>query len=81
MTDRAGRSVTQQVGRFGRTVSEVARESRCDRHTVDDAVIAYGTALIDGNPDRIGEVTALGLGETLFHRQGRWHTRRWAPRS
>ena len=74
---RAGRWVTAQVGELGRTVSEVARELSCDWHTVNDAVIAYGTALIDGDPDRIGEVTALGLDETLFHRQGRWRSQVW----
>ena len=36
MTDRAGRWVTFQVGRLGRTVAEVARELGCDWHTVND---------------------------------------------
>lgn len=44
MTDRAGRWVTWQVGKAGRTVSEVARELGCDWHTVNDTVIAYGEA-------------------------------------
>ncbi|MBU1865959.1 MAG: transposase family protein [Actinobacteria bacterium] len=77
MTDRAGRWVTRQVGKKGRTVSEVARELGCDWHTVNDAVIAYGTALVD-DPDRIGSVTAIGLDETLFCRAGEWRTQRWA---
>lgn len=77
MTDRAGRWVTEQVGRLGRTVSEVARELGCDWHTVNDAVIAYGSVLVD-DPDRIGQVTALGLDETLFFKEGPWHTQRWA---
>ena len=47
MTDRAGRWVTEQVGRHGRTVNEVAAELGCDWHTVNDTVIAYGTALVD----------------------------------
>ncbi len=76
MTDRAGRWVTYQVGRLGRTVAEVARELGCDWHTVNDAVIGYGTALVD-DPDRIGNVTALGLDETLFCRLGRWRTQHW----
>ena len=76
MTDRAGRWVTDQVGRLGRTVAEVARELGCDWHTVNDAVIAYGTPLVE-DPDRIGEVDALGLDETLFCRQGRWRTQQW----
>jgi transposase len=76
MTDRAGRWVCEQVGRLGRTVAEVARELGCDWHTVNDAVIAYGTALVE-DPDRIGDVDALGLDETLFCRQGRWRTQVW----
>ena len=67
----------EQVGRRGRTVAEVARELGCDWHTVNDAVIAYGTALVDDDPARIGEVTALGLDETLFARTGRWRTQKW----
>ena len=78
MTDRAGRWVTRQVGKAGRTVSEVADELGCDWHTVNDTVVAYGEALVDDDPDRIGEVTALGLDETLFWRQGPWRTQHWA---
>jgi hypothetical protein len=66
MTDRAGRWVTEQVGRHGRTVNEVALELDCDWHTVNDTVLAYGTALVDDDPDRIGQPTAIGLNETLF---------------
>jgi hypothetical protein len=77
LTDRAGRWVTYQVGRHGRTVNEVAQELGCDWHTVNDAVVAYGTALID-EADRIGDVTALGLHETLFCRQGRWRRQVWS---
>jgi transposase len=76
VTDRAGRWVTGQVGRDGRAVSEVARQLGCDWHTVMDAVVAYGTPLVNA-PDRIGTVTALGLDETLFVRKGRWRTRNW----
>ena len=50
MTDRAGRWVTVQVGRDGRTVAEVARQLGCDWHTVMHAVVALGTPLID-DPD------------------------------
>lgn len=76
MTDRAGRWSCEQVGRLGRTVAEVARELGCDWHTVNDAVIAYGTPLVE-DPNRIGEVRALGLDETLFCRRGRWRTQQW----
>lgn len=77
LTDRAGRWVTEQVGRWGRTVNEVAVELGCDWHTVNDAVIAYGTALVD-DPDRIGQPVALGLDETLFCRQGPWRRKLWS---
>jgi transposase len=77
MTDRAGRWVTYQVGKLGRTVAEMARELGCDWHTVNDAVIAYGQALIDGDDGRIGDVCALGLDETLFCRLGEWRIQHW----
>jgi transposase len=69
MTDRAGRWVTEQVGRRARSVSELARELGCDWHTVNDAVVAYGEALID-EPGRYGNVVALGLDEVLMVRRG-----------
>jgi len=78
LTDRAGRWVTAQVGRNGRTVNEVAVELGCDWHTINDTVIAYGTALVDDDPNRIGEPIALGLDETLFFRQGEWRTQQWS---
>jgi transposase len=77
MTDRAGRWVTEQVGRHGRTVNEVAVELGCDWHTINDTVIAYGTALVD-DPDRVGEPTALGLDETLFVRVGPRRRQSWS---
>jgi transposase len=78
LTDRAGRWVAEQVGRCGRTVDEIAVELGCDWHTVNDAVIAYGTALVDDDHDRIGEPTAVGLDETLFARLGPWRTQLWS---
>jgi transposase len=77
LTDRAGRWVTFQVGKHGRTVNEVAKDLGCDWHTVNDAVIAYGSVLVD-DPGRIGDVEALGLDETLFCRVGRWRTQAWS---
>jgi transposase len=77
LTDRAGRWVTEQVGRCGRTVNEVAVELGCDWHTVNDAVIAYGSVLVD-DPARIGQPTALGLDETLFCRRGPWRHQSWS---
>jgi hypothetical protein len=48
-------------------VNEVAGELGCGWHTVNDAVIAFGTALVE-DPDRIGHVCAVGLDEVLFAR-------------
>ena len=76
ITTRAGRWACRQVGRYGRTVADVAAELGCDWHTVNDAVVAYGTELVD-DPDRVGPVWALGLDETLFSREGRWRRQQW----
>lgn len=74
-TDRAGRWMTRQVGQ-GQPVATVAGELGCDWHTVMDAVVAYGTPLVE-DPGRIGTVAALGLDETLFVRTGAWRRRSW----
>lgn len=78
LTDRAGRWATMQVGGHGRAVAEVAADLGCDWHTVNDAVIAYGTALVDDDSERIGEPEAVGLDETLFARQGLFRTQCWS---
>lgn len=78
LTTRAARWACEQVGRQGRAVVEVADALGCDWHTVNDAVIAYGEALIDADVDRIPTVRALSLDETLFVREGRWRTQRWS---
>lgn len=72
MTDRSGRWITKQVGRCGRSVSEVAKELGCDWHTVNDAVLAYGEALLE-DPDRFGVVEALGLDEVAFVREAPYY--------
>lgn len=77
LTDRAGRWVTRQVGKLGRSVNEVATELGCDWHTVNDAVVAYGEALLAADVGRVGGVDALGLDETLFFRKGQWHLKQW----
>jgi transposase len=77
LTTRAARWVTLQVGRHGRSVSEVAADLGCGWHAVMDAVVAVGEQLID-HPDRIGAVTAIGLDETLFARVGRYRTQSWS---
>ena len=49
------------MGQSASSVNKVAGELGCDWHTVNDAVIAYGTALVDDDPERYGLVRALGL--------------------
>jgi transposase len=77
LTDRAARWATLQVGRHGRSVSEVAADLGCDWHTVNDAVIAYGSVLVD-DPERFGDVTAVGLDETLAVRRGHYRRLEWS---
>jgi transposase len=76
ITDRAARWATVQVGRHGRPVAEVAYDLGCGWHTVMDAVVAYGQVLID-DPDRFGDVAAVGLDETLRCRLGPWRRQQW----
>ena len=54
-----------QVG-TGRTVKEVAGELACDWHTVNDAVLTYGHALLEADRKRLNITTAIGLDETSF---------------
>ncbi len=72
MTDRAGRWITEQVRRCVCSVSEVAKELSCDWHTVNDAVLAYGQALLE-DPQRFGVVKALGLDEVAFLREAPYY--------
>ena len=77
LTSRAARWVTIGVGRRGRSVDEVAAELGCDWHTVNNEVVRWGDALLGADTDRIGEVQAVGIDETLFWRKGRWRTKVW----
>ncbi|MCC5951543.1 MAG: ISL3 family transposase [Acidimicrobiia bacterium] len=77
MTTRAGRWVTYQVGACARPVSDLATELGRSWHTINDAVIAYGDALLRADVERIGAVWALGLDETLFVRTGTYRSRSW----
>ena len=63
LTTRAAKWATVQVG-GGRTVSEVAAELDCDWHTVNDAVITYGEALLEADRKRLNQTSAIGLDET-----------------
>ncbi|MGP8221463.1 MAG: hypothetical protein ACLQQM_00355 [Acidimicrobiales bacterium] len=39
-------------------MKEVANELGCDWHTINGTLRAYGTALVDDDPDRFGAVRA-----------------------
>lgn len=78
VTDRAGRWATLQVGRNGRAVSDVASELGASWHAINDAVVAYGQALLDADHDRVGHVSALGVDEVLFARHGLWRAQAWS---
>ncbi len=78
LTTRAGRWATRQVGQHRRSVASVAKELGTDWHTVNNAVIGWGGALIDADTNRVGAVTAVGIDETLFVRRGQWRHKCWA---
>ena len=63
MSDPAGRRGAEELG--------------CDWHTVSKEVNRWGEALLEADRDRVGEVEALGLDETLFLRQGPRRQRMW----
>ncbi len=69
LTTRAAKWATRQVG-GGRTVLEVAEELACDWHTVNEAVITYGEALLAADRKRMNKTAAIGLDETSFVRLG-----------
>jgi transposase len=73
LTTRAAKWATVQVG-MGRTVLEVAKELNCDWHTVNDAVITYGEALLEADRRRLNQTSAIGLDETSFVKLGGHHT-------
>ena len=69
LTTRAAKWATIQVG-TGRTVSEVAQELDCAWHTVNEAIITYGSALLKADRKRLNRTKAIGLDETNFIRLG-----------
>ena len=77
LTTRAAKWATAQVG-GGRTVSEVAGELSCDWHTVNDAVVTYGEALLEADRKRLNKTTAIGLDETSFIKLGTRKSRDYA---
>lgn len=65
LTERARRVACERVGRDGHTVAQVAGEYGVGWGTVMNAVVEYGTPLVD-DPDRLAGVSALGVDETAF---------------
>ncbi len=59
LTDRVPRWVTRAVGQDGPSVSSVARELDCDWHSANDAVMSYGTPLVE-DPNRYGPSSVNG---------------------
>ncbi len=73
LTRRAGLETCRQVGENARPVAQLARELGVCWWTVMNAVIEHGTPLVD-DPDRVGEVTQLGVDETSFLKANRAHS-------
>jgi hypothetical protein len=59
-------------------VSDVAGVLGASWDAINDAVMVYGTALLDLDVDRAGAVAALGIDEVLFARSGLWRTQAWS---
>ncbi len=70
MTDRTRRWATVEMDNNGRTVAEIAEHPGCAWHTVNDAVLAYGDALVD-LPERFGDVNSFGLDEHMMVKLGK----------
>jgi transposase len=73
MTHRAGFEAARQVGELARAVSQVADEFGVCWDTIMTAVETHGTPLVD-DPDRVGQVTLLGVDETSFLKANREHS-------
>ena len=57
-------------GRHGKDSIGGGRGARLRRHTVNDAVTTYGSALLQADRKRLNQTTAIGLDETNFIRLG-----------
>ena len=77
LTARAGRWATRQAG-MARPVDEVAAELGCSWHRVNASVRRWGSALLEADTERISDVEALGLDETLMGRRGRFKDKSWS---
>ena len=73
LTARAGRWVTFQAGR-GRPLRDLAGELGCCGRVVSSSVQRWGQVLCEADTQRLDGVEALGPGETLMARRGRFKT-------
>ena len=76
MTKRAGLWATREVGAEVHTVAYAAAQLGVAWHTVMDAVIYWGSALIE-DPERIGATKAVGVDETKLAAAKRDHRTQW----
>ena len=74
LTTRAGRWATRRAGR-GDAIGDIAAALGCGWHTVNASVRRWGSALLAVDTQRVSQVSALGLDETLFCRRGRFNKR------
>ena len=72
LTVRVGEEACRQVGELARPVSGLADELGVCWWTVMSAVERHGRPLVD-DPDRVGEVSSLGVDETSFLKANRTH--------
>ena len=70
LTQRARRWGCREVGQYGRTVAAIAVLLGVGWNTVLRAVRAFGQPLVD-DPDRLDDVTALGVDEHVWQHAGR----------
>jgi len=75
LTERAGFEICRRVGEDGDSVAAVGRDFGVGWACAMNAVNVHGHCLVN-DPERIGEVTKLGLDETAFQRPSkhRGHT-------
>lgn len=73
LTDRARHAACRRVGRDGASVAQVAREYGVGWHTIMSAVETHGRPLVD-DPDRLADVTHLGVDETAWLSATREHS-------
>ena len=77
LSTRAGRWATRRAGR-GHPVTDIAEELGCSWHPVNASVRRWGSALLAADTERISDVAALGLDETLMWRRGRFRAKSWS---